>query len=1025
MVDYLRSNLAPEWTGHIDNFERALNDVLNLKKAENDAEILDLTKRIDTDGKRRRFIVSNDQEPARVARKQQIQQAYNDCAKTLKQMEGAMPKNTALTKTMTVAETLRLEMLYEQATAYSNKSGEFLEKWQKKKSRDRSKVYEPINYENKNVKTTFVDYAMQKIANDAVAAGLDPKQALTNASASFIIGDAVNLGDTDATLHLQFVDEATRSFVDHPVLDHFQLLNPNADPKVTGSKYSMIRSEPYSYNGQIVTAGVFEGGKVIAYITEGMEKSITVNGTTYPVIGISPDNPNAVVLYVGDKTRVVTPGQPKGVNYSIYAKENFHPGGIGTTPTIEPRGRAVLESSAGIREAINLWKDQAISDLHKAQSNGSFYGKLNDTQKAAVLGWMDSLNQAYNSQRFQTQRYGETMVDAALLNYNKRYGFDNMLTMISPYQFWMTRSIVNWGQRMISQPAWFSMYARLEKLIEKNKKDFLPTRLEGWVGLPMPHMGDGMGSAWFFDIAPTLLPFQQFYKATDYFQKNLNTIHKNTITMIEDMYKNGTLHNGKPITQEEYYEAMESKGDLYWEIFNELRANDESDTSASGLMGTFFGPPVWYDALRKHLAGKDKDISYSPMYRLGNMVKATGDDTWFEDLTNAVGSVLQAPENALRRAAGIESNPNGNFANYGIITNIANMVTNNEISIDDARDAIAEGEGNEIWDTALFQYRQTQAYRQQGGALATELGQWIGGNKETSAGQIAGSAVASVFGAKVLPDGELQHREQQAVKKYIQDSGDEETLNKFWDDFPEYSVHNYAYVDDPEMLLHRVLLDNLKTAYYSLPETQQTAAQRSLGQRFNTLFVNKDTRAYDFLDDKEMIEWTKAMQGNVPNFSNEQITGPAQQAQQITWYVDSVQADYDRFQRDFDKKFPGYDVVNEGYYKVPESMRKQYLVDNPMLQKAWDYRRSAIEANPRLSVYLNDRSAQYKVNQGQYDDITDALMSNLNDWTKSRLREHIQYGWSMNASAEKTLKKTYASLMTNVPYETWLKSLAK
>ena len=496
-----------------------------------------------------------------------------------------------------------------------------------------------------------------------------------------------------------------------------------------------------------------------------MVQSVTVDGKTFPVIGVSPDNPNALVLYVQDKPRVVTPGQPRNVEYTSYAKENFHPGQIGTTPTIQPWGQAYLESSAGIREALRLWKQQALSDMSKAQTNGSFFGKLNDAQRRAIIEWMDGdLRQAYNAQRYMTQRYGETMVDASLLNYNKRYGFDNMLTMASPYQFWMTRSVANWSKRMISQPAWFSMYARIQRLIEKNKKDFLPTRLEGLVGLPMPNMGDGMGDSWFFDILNTVFPFQQFYNAHDYYFKSLNTVHKNTLSRIEDMYMNGELFKGQPITEEMYREAIDNgNGDLYWAIFHDEQLNDEADTSASGLMGTFFGPPVWFDMVKKHIQGKDKAISYSPMFRVGNLVKAVGDETPLEELTNFIGGTMQLPENGIRKLMGIESNPDGNYADYSIIMNIANMRAEMKISDNDALKAIAEGPGNKIYDQALYQYRQQQAARMQGGALATEIGQSLGGNKETSLGQLAGSAVASLFGAKTFAEGERMHREQQQL----------------------------------------------------------------------------------------------------------------------------------------------------------------------------------------------------------------------------------------------------------------------
>lgn len=1027
MVDYLRNNLDQSWTGHIDNFEQALNEVIKLKEAENKAEIKDLERRINKDGKKGREKVSIKQEKPRIQRKQEIHNAYEQAAKSLKQMESAIQAKPTPAGPSSLEATLKMELLYEEGKNMANHAGDFLKKY--KDGDNPATVYEPMNFENKNVKTTFVEYGKQMIAERAAAEGLDPMIESAKIAADFIYnGDAVNLGSVDATQPTNYFDPATGAFVQHPVLDHFQLVNPDADIKVPGSKFSMARSEPYLYGGNIVNAGVYYQGKLIAYITQGMNQSITVDGKTYPVIGISPNNPNTVVLYVGNKVREVTPGKPKNVEFSVYAKDNFHPSGIGTTPTIEPWGKVALESSFGIRDAVNRWRDQAISDLHKAQKNGSLFGKLNDAQRQAVFEYMDGdLRQAYNAQRYMTQRYGETMVDAALLNYNKRYGFDNTLTMLCPYQYWMTRSLANWGKRMVSQPAWFSMYARLQKLIEKNKKDFLPTRLEGLVGIPMPNMGDGMGDSWFFDIMNTIFPFQQFYNITDYFEKNLNTIHQNTLTKIDEMWENGETFNGQEITDEMYDEAKQGKGDLYWTIFRAEQANDESDTTTSGLLGTFFSPPVWFDMVRKHLAGKDKDISYSPMFRMGNMIKAAGDDTFMEEFTDLIGGAMQLPENAIRGVMGIESNPDGNYADYGIVSNIANMLTANEISENEALNAIAEGEGNRIYDQALYRYRQSQAQRMQGGALLTEIGQSLGGNKTTSAGQLAGTALASIFGAKTYSEGERMHREHQATYRDIVKNLDKKSdaYKQFWKDHPDYSVHSYAYEDDPEKRLHRVLVDNLENAYYALDYSQQDAVERALGSRFTTLFVNKETKATDYLDNDEIIQWTRAMQGNVPNLDDGAINRSMEEAQQIKWYADSVLGDYDRYIRDRDKQFPGITEVQSGYYEVPKNMRNQYLIENPMLQDYWDWNDKVIRANPRLQTFINDKGAAGQVYYGKYDTITDALMSKLNDWTMKQLQNHIDYGWAIKPEAERTLKSVYQSLQTNVPYDTWLQSLAK
>ena len=968
--------------------------------------------------------VSREQESPRINRKTEISNKYTETSRYLKAMEGAMEAIQPNTTPMTIEQTLRIELMSEEAKTLSKRAQNFMRN--NKDGKNSSKEFTPVNFENSQVKTTFVQYANEKIGVEAMSAGVDPRQVVLNNQQTFLNGDAVTLGAVDATTHIRFFDETVGTWVDHPILDHFQLLNPNADPKVTGGKFSMARSEPYLYGGSIVNAGVFQNGKVIAYITEGMPQSITVDGKTFPVIGVSPSDPNALVLYVRNTDRVVTPGKPSGVEYTSYARENFHPGTVETTPTIEPTGRASIETSANIREVIRMWQEQAVSDLHKAQENGSFFGKLTPEQRLAVFEWMDGdLRQAYNAERYMTQRYGETMVDAALLNYNKRYGFDNMLTMLSPYQFWMTRSIANWGKRMISQPKWFSMYARIQKLIEKNKKDFLPSRLEGLVGLPMPNMGDGMGDSWFFDIFNTLLPFQQFYNAADYFIGNLNTIHQNTMTQLDEMYANGL------ITAEQYDEASQSKGDLYWQLFQENRAADESDTSMGGLMGTFFGPPVWADALKKHLTGKDKAISYSPMFRLGNTIKATGENTMLEEMTNLVGGALQLPENGLRKLFGIESNPDGNYADYGIISNIARMQTEMEISESDALEAIAAGPGNRIYDEALSRYRQQNAQRMQGGALMTEIGQSLGGNKDTSVGQIAGTALASIFGARTFSDGERMHREQQQLYRDMIKNLDKDSdaYKNFWKTFPDYMTYSYAYTDDPEQRYHKVLLDMLGNAYYDLPDAQKNLVRDQLPDRFNKLYLDSETKAPNSLTNDEIIEWIRAMEGKAPNINNDAIAQNAQDAVNLMWYSDSAVGLYERYLKYIDREFPGWKEAQDGYYDIPEDRRDQYLIDNPVLQRKWDYDEAVKRANPELAVMLNSRSAGSQVYYGTYENITKAIMGRINSSTKSYLENYIDHGFAIPAWAEQNLRTAYGSMIpymgVNVSYDEWLKSIPK
>lgn len=1004
LIRHLRGTLEPSMAGLIDELELQYKDIIEAKRKLNAREVKDLKARIDTNSKYAREQLSIRQERARVADKKKIGAMQDRAAQMWKNLSGpSNPGDPALITPMTLDSTLNVMLNIDEAKTGAERSAEFLKHYS-----DKSKpqtVFDPIDYKNSEINTSFREHAKTLTPEPADQAVLQTR---------YDSGDAVPLGAAD-TKHGTYTE----------VADKYEPLNPK-HTGIKSAEFTQLKCKPMATSNGIAEAGVYYKGKHIGYIVEGMPETVTAKGNTFPVIGLSKDTPNTWLILVNDKPMEVTPGMPKNAEFTIYAKENFHPGTTGGTPVIQPWGQAALESSLPLREFLDLVEQQGIADLQKARQNGSLLGKMTPEQRESVLSYVNrDLRPAYSIQRYQTQKYGDMMVDMSLLNYSNRYGFDNMITMLMPYQFWMTRSVANWSKRMISQPKWFSMMARIEKLVEKNKKDVLPSRLEGLVGLPMPDMGDGLGSALYINPVNILLPFKQFYEMTDYYTGNIRTIHNNTLTVIDEYYSEGKPYKGHIITDDEYNDAMEAKGDLYKQVFKEQQKLDESDTSFSGLMTTFLQPSVLIDAISKKMKGKDASISMSPAYRLGNTIKATGDDTFMEPVTNLIGGALQLPDKAFRKVLGIETNPEGNYFDYYMTNLITDMYIMKEISYDDMTRALAEGQGNQVYDEALHRYMQQQAIRQQGGALMAEVGQSIGGNKKTSVGQLMQSAIASVFGAKTMSAGEEVYREEKNVKDVIKQSGNKDLASQFYNDFPEYSIHNWSYEDDPDERIHKMMVSKTWAVYNSLPDTEKTAVSLGLGDRFNQLFLDKENRATEYIPDEELGSWIRAMNGDDPTFTEADINNPGREAAEIRWYADSVQSLSDTFDAVFKRKFPGFDEIEKGYYRVPESYREKYKQDYPMLQKGWDFRKAAYMANPELAVYKNDSSASYKVSQQQYDDITSALYGNLSTYVRDQVENYLERGWKMKPDAEHTLKKTYASLGVNIPYEEWIRNVSK
>lgn len=1008
IVQHLRDTLSFTYETQINEFESRLQDIQRKKAELNQREMNWLSDRLNNSDRIEVEEIEYGNSALRQIYKNDIQIAQREANAMLSELEDGRVWKIDEKIKLDVAQTLGIELLYREAKTDVDNYSDFLNHYTDKS--DPNTVLNKADFSNTTMEGTFVENA---------AKNADP-QTLEELKKRYNDGDAVPLGAVDVkneTMPGERVGTEYTAANSENIGTEYSPVKPNFDQ--SEAKLSMVRTQPFYYDTHLVKAGVYNEEKLIAYITSDMPDTISTSGYTFPVIGIDVENPEAVWVYVKDEPIKVTPGQPNDVVYSMYAQNGEHPMRYGTTPATEPWGMAAWETSLPLRELLNYWKDESLDALYKSTQNGSFFGNLTPEQQDAVYKWADSkLNPAFNYQRFASQRYGNTMVDLSLLNYNDRRGFDSTLTTIMPYQYWITRSVMNWGARMIDQPKWFSMYARLEKEIEKNKRDFLPTRLEGMIGIPLPYMPEGLGQGLFFNPFDIALPQKQFYNMTEYFDRNLHTIHENTISIIDEYYKNAKPYNGHIITKQEYDEAMKGSGDLYNQIFTDQRNSDETNTGLSGLVGSLINPNVLISSAWKALETKNgKDISYSPMYKMGNTLRASARDTAMEGVFGLMANALQLPEKTWRSMLGVESDPIGSsWADYWTIKYLSDMLYTKEHTHNEVYNAIAERDNNPLWQEARDRYSTSEAYKQQGGAILNEIMQSMAGNKPTSFGNMAGTAIASLFGGRTYSSGEEDYRRMQDLYRQIKD--DPQMYSEFWNQLPDYKAGGYAYKDNPTEMLHTILVDNCNNAYYALPETQKEAVREAFGGQFKELFLNRST---DNIPDKTLIEWTRAMEGNVPNIANDAIYQPMQQAFQVQWYADSTQGLYDRYLNEKKQRFPGIDTIEQGYYS--SAIQDQYKALHPELQQYWDWKESIGMANPALGTYLKRHTANNSVASGKYDSITEAVKAQVNNYTRACLKNHIEKGWSMPPSAEHQLKIAYTNLGISIPYETWIKEI--
>ena len=219
-----------------------------------------------------------------------------------------------------------------------------------------------------------------------------------------------------------------------------------------------------------------------------------------------------------------------------------------------------------------------------------------------------------------------------------------------------------------------------------------------------------------------------------------------------------------------------------------------------------------------------------------------------------------------------------------------------------------------------------------------------------------------------------------------------------------------------------MMVSKVWTTYMALPEAQRKRVADGLGSRFQTLFLNKETRATDYLDDEELGEWIRAMNGDDPTFTDADINDPMRKAQEITWYADTPLAQYEVLKAEFDRRFPGFSEIESGYYDLKtDAEREQYKIDNPILEEGQKWRDAVKQANPAAGVIWNERSPSYKVSQGEYDSILQARIGELSDSYLKRFTDFAKYGYALPAWALDKAQSIYASAHTNLSFDQWMK----
>lgn len=763
-----------------------------------------------------------------------------------------------------------------------------------------------------------------------------------------------------------------------------------------------------------IAGNVYKDGKLIAFLPEEldrMQKTIEVDGQSYKVLGVDRQNPEGLVYYdpVLEIVRTVNVGKPEGFDEPRNPFAFIKPSRQGSTPQTMPVADAYSELSQKYLmpalEAFGAKYTEADTDARTKQMSG-----LNLQTRAQLLQWLDQdVAEDMRAEKYRAMKYSDMKKDAAMLNYNQRYGFDPILTMLSPYQFWYTRSMWKWAKRMIDKPALGNAYQRMQEYEDKNRQENLPSRLSGRWRIPMPFLPDWMGGSYYVDLNAQLFPFSKFGQS---YSSNMNqaTLNARAESILQEMV------DAELITAQQMREAVDKKEGAVWQnAFAQAEVEIGKEDGLSTLASQFISPSIFFTWAQAKQNGEDPGTLSGT--RTGNAIKAlTGDIPLVSTLGNIVGDAMTMPEQALRKLYGFEYNEFGQYGDQQIRKQISQMVADREIDWRKGLAAMIEKSGT-IWNMAADRQRKEAMLKVPTFAGAEAAKQFAKGN--ASLGDTMRAMIMSLMGGGlVYPTGEQELRAEQASRDdaYLREAaGDKNAVSDWYKENPNYVTRTATYMNDPEELLKYTLYQNISWTYYNQPYARQQDLAGQLGPEFRYAILNKETRNYKAVPIQKLAEWNAQIGGLNPNVGSIDVEG-VERVMKLSDPVVNVIQEHDDYVA---QNYPGIKVIQDGYYALPKDQRKAYLQQFPQLNSYWEYNRQFKNAHPEYEQWNDARSAAY--NEDTYYN----TYADMSQYTQQQLAYAKATGQPVSATADYELNRLYAKYANPsfLSYEDFVKAL--
>lgn len=738
----------------------------------------------------------------------------------------------------------------------------------------------------------------------------------------------------------------------------------------TGIKYDhempakgtfVVQTYAFEYGRHEIVGAVIHNGKPVAYIPKGMEKADVEirNGKKATIIGVSMENPEQAVYLYNNQVKTVRV-RPE-MKSSPYKGEMDRLSMPVLDPVAEAHHQMVYEDIEPILKEFKRLFPQKVNDALMGQN----YSSLSADTKELLRQYIDvDVRQDMMNTKYKAAKAGEMMRDAALLNYNKRYGFDNVLSLLCPYQFWNTRSFMNWMRRIGTKGGKFwRRYARLKELEERNQKEFLPSRVSGMIGLYVPGLADWMGDAFF--VSPNqFLVVPEFIDPFLDFQKGKNAVTATAKRLLQEKV------DKKEISYEQYMTAINpetQKDDPVWqEAYAEAQLEQGGGNEFEDLTRKYLGLSLPLSIAEAVYEGDPSKWSQWPMTRLGTAFRSVVGNNF---VGKGVQAVLSAPEKALRKAVGDEMfayNEFGSFGEYYIRQQVFDMLIEGRIEPQDALQASIEKDGNKIWEEAADRQREEILVKMQGGAVINAMKKMA---KDLTSGEaddsfkddffyLLTSIASSMTSKQIVRDAEQTWRDRNIELSATYENNDKEARDAFYKENPDHRYNSLRWESDPEQALRKYCYQTIMSRWFELDDADKRQIEMSFDSDFKNYVLDSETRAIETMNLNKLVGYAQALNGNVPYLATDKLSTANAEKYNIIQIPQTEKDSYNIYREERDRLYPGMVDVNSFYYKLPAEERATFKKMYPGLDdyQQWDYKYK--KAHPEVKIF-NSRVSDY------------------------------------------------------------------